>query len=146
MSTFTGHKDDLYRHRGPGLLQPESTITVSDAERLAKAGVKIDFAAIAGMLVPDPPPSSRHGEHIYRSELTDMLFARYMPGWRQRNGGFASDGREFPFQFWATAHGDKVCVYVAPKGGREPVILVDESVIFPSDTLIASICLLEKCK
>lgn len=118
-------------------------ITVSDAERLAKAGVQINFSDIASRLVPDPPPKREH-----HSLLTDRLLERYLPTWRAKfSGPFAGDGGTlFPFQFWATEHGDKVHVYVAPTDGREPVVLVDEKVIFPSDTLIASINLLEKCK
>lgn len=126
-----------------GAAAQRGTLTVTDVERLAKAGVQINIGDIVGRLVPDSaptPPTELWGG----DELTRALLERYKRNKRARDRGF--EGHLSSFRFLATEHGDRIHVYVAPTDGRDPVVLVDDKAIFPSDALMSAIYLMEKCK
>lgn len=114
-------------------------LSVSDVERLAKAGVKIEIREV--LVQPDctevpapsyPPPSS----------LNDSFWQR----WQRANPpNPMTFGMTRPWDIYATEYGDKVYVYVAPPDG-EPFILEDSRNLFPSDALMAALHLREKSK
>lgn len=124
--------------------QAHRGLSISDVERLAKAGVAIQFSEIANRIVSDPPPSPPANLFPAEDNWTEVLLERYRRNLRARSKSYESV--MYPFRFFATEHGDKVHVYVAPTDGRDPVVLVDDKAIFPSDALMSSIYLMEKCK
>ena len=111
-------------------------LSVSDIERMAKAGVTIAYRDIAGSVVPDQPSQQR----------PDTLEEAFWERWRRAHipkeyGGF--ECFPTPYNIAAHEHGDKVTVFVAP-AGKAPFMLEDESCLFPSDALMAKLALWEK--
>lgn len=118
-------------------------LSISDVERLAKAGVQITFSDIAAQIAPDGPPpqqSSRFEEPI----MAEAIWDRWMRS-KRAHEPFYDGGHMRPWQLFASQHGDTVHVFVAPRNG-EPFILTDAATIFPSDALMASLALHEKLK
>lgn len=118
---------------------PMAVLTVSDVERLAKAGVKMDYAEVKHCVVPDPPPAREPTWSIH-TELAALLVQR----WNRLNT-MDRDGFEVPFLLSAVRYEDKVHVFVAPNRGQykaAPVILEDDEKLYPSDALMAKIHLL----
>lgn len=119
--------------------RPITMLTVSDVERLAKAGVKIEFEAIRDQIRPDDPTPPRYDAP---RTLEDAFWER----WKRANiRDDVNMGRMFPYKINASQHGDKVYVFVAPLD-QPPFILEDVSVLYPSDALMAKLALLEKSK
>lgn len=124
----------------PPYSEQKSFLTVRDIERLAAAGVKIDFKDIATQVTPDlvaPPPPV--------DDLTSAFWDRYRRNQRARHGGnhYFDDGVARLFAVMATEGKDKINVYVAPADGSEPFILQDEKCLYPSDALFAALDLHE---
>ena len=104
-------------------------LTVSDIERLAKAGVSMSFEAIVGCIEPDPKPKDIFDD----SHLTGVIIQR----WRMTQ----QPGKDFgymPFHLAAAVYKGKVHVFVSGRD-REPTVLVDEAHLFPSDALMANL-------
>lgn len=148
--TTANNEDARYPHgiifpgettnRGLPVLPPMAILTVSDYERLAKAGVKVEYADIKHSVVPDPV--QKHSVVRIDTELADLIVHRW-----NRIDERAMNGMEFPFLLSAVRHEDKIYVFVAPRPphGRKshgPVILEDDGKLYPSDALIAKLSLL----
>lgn len=123
-------------------------LTVSDIERLAKAGVTMQIEHVIPMADP-PRDELRNVEDCHRNlnHLSRSLMQRWLQTKRARhsNDYFTMDGLCVPWSILATQHGDKVWVSVHPlTEGYEPFQLTDEAVIFPSDALMAKLALWEK--
>lgn len=114
---------------------PITPLSVTDIERLAKAGVKVEWKDIAAQVQPD----------FKQAPLT--LVEAFWQRWKRANPGNNLEyyGRVQPWQIFATTYGEKVFVYVAPIDA-EPFILEDEKVLYPSDALIAKLHLREHTK
>lgn len=113
-------------------------LTVSDFERLAKAGVKIEFEQIANQIVQDrmpPPPQTCH------RTLNESFWDRY-----RRAHCHHYEGSMQPYDIHASAHGDKVYVFVMPSNTDAPFVLEDDAPLYPSDALMAKLVLWEKTK
>lgn len=119
---------------------PACLLSVSDVERLAKAGVTIKFTEIKNQIKPDdqmvpqpmfPPPRT----------LEEAFWDRWKRAHLQRDYSF--DVR--PYNINASEHGGKVYVFVSP-GDQPPFILDDDAVLYPSDALMAKLALYEKSK
>lgn len=113
-------------------------VTVSDIERLAKAGVKMDWTEVRDQVIPDPPRMAPETDMMPRP-LADLIWDRY----RRTLNNTRQNLMTAPFQLFAAEHEEKVYVFVAPYG-EQPLIIEDERIIFPSDALIAKLALLEK--
>lgn len=121
-----------------------NTLTVSDIERLAKAGVTMSFDDICHQIMPDPPEVSQQDVFSHPCSLVESFWQR----WRRANPSnphsmvFVSP----PYVIAsATEYGDKVYVCVAPTD-REPFILEDDKHLYPSDSLMAKLHLMERTK
>lgn len=110
-----------------------STLTVSEVERLAKAGVKVEFKDIAAQVRPDIPESP----HLFDNRLVKPLVERRAASRCNSQDNFIS----FPFNAYVTRYGDKFYIFLST-GCHEPCILQDEAHLYPSDALMASIHLL----
>jgi hypothetical protein len=121
-------------------INPIYTLTVRDVERLAKAGVVINFADIKDQVMPDtdhPPPEAMS----VPQSLDDAFWQR----WHRAHIKDFHSLYERPYDIHAHAYGDKVYVFVAPRD-REPLIIEDVAQLYPSDALMAKIALLETTK
>lgn len=119
-------------------------LSVSDVERLAKAGVAV---ALDGNIVPMPDPVPQHADgNGYRGgintpeSLVQPLIERLE---RAKAVGAGMGWRDPPVLadthiFRAVVHDDKVYVFCY-NGRTEPVILTDESNLYPSDKLVAAV-------
>lgn len=112
---------------------PAVMLSVSDIERMAKAGVVIAYKDIAGHVVPDQQPERPR-------TLEDAFWER----WRRANIPTAHIyGMWPPYRISTHPHGDKVTVFVQPHD-KAPFTLEDESCLYPSDALMAKLALWEK--
>lgn len=122
---------------------PRHALTVSDVERLAKAGVAINISDIAQQLVPDPTPS-----HVFDTAAVSTLVKRLatISAFNDNFNQFM-DGSGFLLRKYvslaASLHGDKVYVFVHLRG-IEPLIIEDAKHLYPSDALIAKLTLLSQ--
>lgn len=107
-------------------------ITVSDIERLAKAGVKIDWADIRSQVTPDPetPP-------VTPVALEDAARERFI---RTPAGQHLYDETFHRPEFKAVREGDKVYLFVHFLG-KAPQVFMDDWGTYPSDALMAQIYL-----
>lgn len=119
---------------------PRQPLTVSDVERLAKAGVQINFADIAGQVMNDGPPPPTAAD-LWPNSLNESFWQR----WKRANPKRYGMGQDQPFQIFATEFKDTVNVYVAPSDAK-PFILEDDAALFPSDALMAKLALWERTK
>ena len=127
-------------------------LTVTDVERLAKAGVTMQWRDIAGQVMPDAPPPEQPLGLQHLSPLTELLLER----WRRREVAKTANS-PFPFPLdhsriaysWRAIHAasnnSMVYVFVLPDSGP-PAIIEDALDLFPSDALMASLILLEATK
>lgn len=118
-----------------------SFLNISEIERLAKAGVKIELDSITPQSDPPEPWSPQHepmAAAIWdRYNRTKRAVSSPMDGYRL--------GHLQPFELLASRHGDKVWVSVHPLNFvHEPFQLQDDALTFPSDTLMASLAMWEK--
>lgn len=125
-----------------------AVLSVSDIERLAKAGVQIKFEDIADHVAPDPHivgsdtfTRKNHLVHLFRERLMNRERVKQ------------SDANDLNLHgptmmiympdLWASAYKDKVYVFVAT-GNSEPLILEDNVNLYPSDALLAKYDLLNE--
>lgn len=123
-------------------------LSVSEIERLAKAGVTVALCEIVPHSDPyiPPPPEPHNGRDL---GMEQAIWERYVRSKRAGLGGRIDEpavhGMMQPFKLLASQHGDKVWVSVHPMDAAyEPFMLEDIAVIFPSDALMAKIALWEK--
>jgi hypothetical protein len=132
----------------PGEPAPCAILSVSDVERLAKAGVKMEWAEMRHQVRPDPVPDktgmfdctpllrplvARIRQQAI-SQSTKDHFLSPEPDVRMiQAASFMS----------AVAHGEKVYVFVA-HDNQPPVILEDDIHLYPSDALMAKLHLMDK--
>lgn len=118
-------------------------LTVRDVERLAKAGVKIEFTQIAEQVIPDPEaPQRMHHNYIAPTTLVDSFWDRWRRAYPSRADEF---GRIAPWQIFAHEYDGIVYVLVCPYD-EAPFVLQDHAPLYPSDALMASLSLREKTK
>lgn len=125
----------------PSFITPRNLLSVSDVERLAKAGVAIKFEEIRHQIQPDaltPPPMAYDAPRT----LEEALWDRWKRAHRPSDHSF---GAMIPYKINASEHGGKVYVFVSP-GDCPPFILEDEALLYPSDALMAKLALYEKSK
>lgn len=113
---------------------PGAFLSVSDVERLAKAGVKVEWGDIRYQVVPDPEPAAPE-------TLTSAFWHRWDRSHPPRWDSFPTR----PYDIYASEYGDKVYVYVQPRDS-EPFVLEDDKHLYPSDALMAKLHLREKTK
>ena len=116
-------------------------LSISEVERLAKAGVPISLCKVVP--TPDPympPPPSRHSS----ANMADAIWDRWHRAKTANNSHDAFTGYIRPYDILATRHNDKVYVSVHPTNLHPPFMLEDVAAIFPSDALMASLALWEK--
>lgn len=125
-------------------MYPNEKLTVSDIERLAKAGVTMTFADVAAQITRDPPATPK------TEYLADAIWKRwdvrsrdyaYLDVYSTDNG---NPVRVDPFELYAVCgpNSTKVHVFVTPSKTRRPVVIEDERTLFPSDALLTSLVLL----
>lgn len=136
--------------RPGGMLEaaPVSAITVTDAVKLATAGVKLDFEQLRHHLVPDPPPAEEEGkiQAWWDTAPTRALIARISMNARTHGyqlDQYVVDPIKMFLSLLASQHGDMVHVFVHYRG-CEPQIMKDPLHLFPSDALMAQLHLLEE--
>lgn len=126
------------------MILPHNQLSVSDVERLAKAGVHVDFKDIAEQVTPDAmsmqptPPEAAH----WPTNLTDSFWQRWR---RARPVSREHFGMEASFGVYASEYGDKVYVFVQPLA-CPPFIIEDTKGLYPSDALMAALMLHESIK
>lgn len=110
------------------------SLTVHDAERLARAGVKIDLEHVN--ITEDPRNKDWVEKDPWAIAVEDRLRMNPMFGMRLAT-------RELHLRLMGGKYGEKVfiCVHL---GNRPPVLLDDDAHLFPSDALMAKIHLLDK--
>lgn len=131
-------------HINSVVMQPHPSgnpLSVDDIERLAKAGVKMEFKDFAHLLCRD--------DAFPRSETTFQqppLVQSFWDRWRRANPpSVSSFGEVMPWGIYATPYGDKVYVFVSPTDAP-PFILEDDGFLYPSDALMAKLHLREQTK
>ena len=140
--------NDAYAYTGQPQFVQRQHLTVTEIERLAKAGVSMTLCEIIPQsdpyTPPDPPP--HNGRDL---GMEQAIWERYVRSKRAAAHGRIDEPAHFgmiqPFKLLATQHGDKVVVSVHPTNfAYEPFTIEDVAVIFPSDALMAKIALWEK--
>lgn len=117
-----------------------SPINVRDVERLAKAGVKIDYLDVKDQLLPDVERDDKFQMRCF--PMVDAFWER----WRRANDNNARNaiGEMEMFHIYAFEEGDKVIVIAST--GKEHVEIVDEKPLYPSDALMAALHLWKQTK
>lgn len=131
-------------------------LTVSDVERLAKAGIAIRFEDIKNLMVPDhaavgvEPARTLLADALWerwdRAEENKRRLNRYDP-FGDREAGLTTMGdngnhlRSKPFELYAVRAANNIHVVVTLPA-QEPVIIKDDIRLYPSDALMASLFLL----
>lgn len=140
--TVAGH---MQRHQ-----PPITMLTVSDVERLAKAGVKVDLEQIKDRIVPDPVAEHVVFDQIDRHNyLRDFLkrWDRAQPTDDPNSVGTLRDraaGLMHSFEYVSIYRRDRTFhVFVIMRGGKV-AHLTDPAEAFPSEALIAKCFLLQK--
>lgn len=120
---------------------PGNILSVSDVERLAKAGVAIKFEDIRHQVTADVmmAPAMNYDERP--RSLEDSFWDR----WKRAHTRQMREhiGVITPYGIHATEYDGKIYVTVSPQD-QAPFILEDEAVLYPSDALMAKLALLEK--
>ena len=137
------HHPDLTPGMGQ-IIRKKQMLTVSDVERLAKAGVVMDYKELRHEIQPDPP---KEEDPRRVTPLVDMIHTRIRMATRARDGNSIyainyQDGHTLP-EMYAVPFKDKVHVFVAT-GNQPPLIIEDEAQLFPSDALMAKLALLRE--
>ena len=127
----------------PGDPVPVAVLSVSDVERLAKAGVKMDWAEIKYQVRSDQP--QRHKLYDCEPMLRPLIERlRMRSNIKNANEAFPGDYAVVPFNLLSVSvNHEKVYVFVAPHG-QPPVILEDDVNLYPSDALMAKLHLMDK--
>ena len=121
---------------------PMAKLTVSEIERLAKAGVTMTFSEIAAQVVPDymTPPNELHVDPMTLEESFWQRWRRaHLPDPLTFRGDIA------PYKIHCHERGDTVFIMVCPEK-EDPFIVFDEAILYPSDALMAKLALYEKVK
>lgn len=124
-------------------------LTVSDIERLAKAGVTVQWDDIKDHVRPDSDSKALN-------QYTDpLLTTAIVIRWRLANpdNRYGEEPRP-PYDFACTKYRDKVYVFASYHGGdllrqggrtrTEPCIIIDDAAVFPSDALMAKLIFMAK--
>jgi len=133
------------------------SLPISDIERLAKAGVAMTIGDAPGQVSPYPDPVTHHPNsteqeqemtersYLLQTRLTKAIWYRWLRSKNAMSPEYEPPRvQKHPFVMMATQHGDKVWVSIHPTNYTyEPFQLTDDSVIFPSDALMAKIALWE---
>lgn len=114
-------------------------LSVTDVEKLAKAGVQMSWKDIEGRVKPNEPQTFYHFDCTH---LTDPLVERYRRATENLGAPVPPGLLSLPFflSAWEDRAAGKVHVFVAGIG--EPVILEDEAMLYPSDTLMGKLHML----
>lgn len=104
-------------------------LSVSDVERLAKAGVAIKFEDIWKQVHPDVET-----RQLFDNSLAKPLIER----WAAPHQNDINRRLIFPFRAYVERYGDKFYVFIATQNGP-PVVIEDAAHLYPSDALMASI-------
>lgn len=122
------------------------SLTVSDVERLAKAGVVIKFEDIASQVTPDPMKQMQG--------YVDPALAQAIVNRLQMSHPDPSVNHSRPrFDLACSKYKDKVYVFASYWGEQlmgsgsvktEPCILIDDMAVFPSDALMAKLIFLKE--
>lgn len=116
---------------------PRSLLHVTDVERLAKAGVKIDFEQIAAQVTPDP---AEERPQYYYNDLTRFFWERWLRANSREDSSF--NGHLRPYDIFAQRHNDTIYVMVTPPPASDkPFIIEDAATLYPSDALMAQLAL-----
>jgi hypothetical protein len=107
------------------------SLTVGDAERLAKAGVQIDLNKVD----ITNPPQELEVDQWAKAVMTRL---RMNPKF-----SFAMNTGEMRVRMMGAPSGDKVFIFLV-MGTHEPVLLEDSVFLFPSDALMGKIHMLGK--
>jgi len=110
-----------------------SLLSVSDIERLVRAGVTTTFQDIAMVVVPDPAS--------YGSALVEAFWQRWDRAHRtDRDRVFAE--QQQPYEIHAQSYAETVYVMVCPRSAP-PFIIEEHAGLYPSDALMAKLLLYE---
>lgn len=121
-------------------------LTVSDIERLAKAGVEVKLTDVINNLMPDNMsvgivPTPPRLEDEWPTDLTKSFWQR----WRRANPREFGDGQLPPYRVYPHEFKDIVYVMIAPQE-QAPFIVEDVALLYPSDALMAKLAFLEKAR
>jgi len=132
---------------------PRETVSVSDVERLAKAGVAVKWEDIASQVVRDEnfPKKPEPAHYDLKAPLIERLLMEHRVRGAQQHGignvdnPFIGTLGPASYHLWqATTYEGSSKVYVfAVFQNHPPLILEDESALYPSDALVTKIRLLE---
>ena len=118
-----------------------SLLSVSDIERLVRAGVTTTFQDIAMVVVPDAPSPSPAplSYDPYRSALVEAFWQRW-----DRAHSIDRDRALMvqPYEIHAQSYAETVYVMVCPRSAP-PFIIEDHAGLYPSDALMAKLLLYE---
>lgn len=121
-----------------------SFLNIREIERLAKAGVSI----VLDTITPQSDPYEHNAEGQTKPAMARSVWDRWERNKMAMQNQSPYESRfviSLPFELLASRHGDKVWVSVHPTNfNYEPFQLQDDALVFPSDTLMASIALWEK--
>ena len=124
----------------PGEPAPCAILSVSDVERLAKAGVKMDWETMRDQVRPDPVPDKTgmfDCSALLRPLVARLRQQAMIRGSKDRFLLSGIDPFTAPYFMSAVAHGEKVYVFVATDD-NPPIILEDDLHLYPSDALMAA--------
>lgn len=122
------------------------TLSVSDVERLAKAGVVINFNDVKHDLVSDMPEMTLGATPAPPQSLLETAFwDRYRRNARAtRPNDYHTEFHIQPFSF--SAHETEDVVHCCLCDGKDFVVIEDQKALYPSDALLAAIHLWGKSK
>jgi hypothetical protein len=113
---------------------PQGYLSVSEVERLAKAGVSISYDAIRERIYSDIPAEGPLNE-------TERMIRAFQDRWSLAHAPHADCYNHSSIvALMPVRHGGKVYVMVQMLG-LPPVMLEDDAMMYPSDALIAKIIL-----
>lgn len=128
--------------------QPIHALTIKDIERLAAAGVKMEFESIKHIVRPDPvPPPLLSNRYLTPVHIVEPIVKRYIRMLATKNPDRDVEGVGAPFFISGHEKNGTVFIFFSPTSSGpndKPVILEDDATVFPSDKLMASIHMLLK--
>lgn len=143
-----GHENDPYR--AMSTVNPIKELTITEIERLAKAGVQISVG-------PVRPTSDYVVPHPYVGPDNDNLYvALFWDRWHRGNKikarediyGYGAHvgglNQRDPFKIYAAKIGEKINVFI--HDDVRHAIIEDDPFLFPSDSLMAACKLWEQSK
>lgn len=128
----------------PVYIEPPAKLTVSDIERLVKAGVTVTFADIAAQVTPDYMPAPENIPVPDPKTLEDAFWQRWKRA-HTRVDPMTFEGMMRPYKIHCHERGSKVFVMVC-SDKEDPFLIEDEAALYPSDALMAKLAIYEKVK